>query len=108
MATDVTTDTFAHEVLESDQPVVVDFWAIWCKPCRAVAPELDKLAEEHPEIRLVKVNTDEEPELAQRYGVMSIPTIILFRDGEPVAGVAGAMPKTLIARRLGLEEAPAG
>jgi thioredoxin 1 len=103
LATDVTAQTFDEEVLASTAPVLVDFWAIWCRPCRAVAPELDRLVEEHPEIRLVKVNIDEEPELTQRYGVMSIPAMILFEDGEPKASVSGALPKKLIAMGLGLE-----
>jgi thioredoxin 1 len=106
MALDVTTETFADEVLASDGPVVVDFWAVWCRPCRAVSRELEKLEAEHPEVRLVKVNTDEEPELAQRYNVRTIPTILLFEGGEPTKAAVGAMPKTLIARTLGLEASP--
>jgi thioredoxin 1 len=102
--TEVTAETFQTEVLESAQPVIVDFWAIWCRPCRAVGPELESLVEDYPEVRLVKVNVDEEPELTQRYGVMNIPAMILFADGEPKAAVSGAMPKQLIARRLGLTE----
>ncbi len=82
MATAVKTDTFESEVLQSDKPVIVDFWAEWCGPCHAVAPVLDRIVEEHgDELKLVKVNIDEEQELAQRYGVASIPTMILFRDG---------------------------
>src|SRR5205823_1164174 len=101
MADTVTEATFEQEVLQSDRPVLVDFWAEWCGPCHAVAPVLDKIVEERPdELRLVKVNIDEEQELAQRYGVMSIPTVILFRDGEPSAAVIGAQPKTAIERAL--------
>src|ERR671939_1138774 len=97
MATAVKTTDFEQEVLQSEKPVLVDFWAEWCGPCHAVAPVLDKIAEERSEeLRLVKVNIDEEQELAQRYGVMSIPTMILFRDGEPAAAVIGAQPKTAI------------
>src|SRR5574341_942491 len=104
MALDVTEATFEQEVLNSEQPVIVDFWAEWCGPCHAVAPVLDKIAEERAdELRLVKVNIDEEQALAQRYGVMSIPTMILFRGGEPAAAVIGAQPKTAIERALGLE-----
>jgi thioredoxin 1 len=102
--TEVTAETFQAEVLECAQPVLVDFWAIWCRPCRAVGPELESLVEDYPEVRLVKVNIDEEPELTQRYGVLSIPAMILFENGEPKAAVSGAMPKRLIARRLGLAE----
>ncbi len=103
MTTAVKTDTFEHEVLQSDKPVIVDFWAEWCGPCHAVAPVLDRIVEEHGgEVKLVKVNIDEEQELAQRYGVASIPTMILFRDGAPAAAAIGAQPKGAIERSLGL------
>src|SRR2546423_482232 len=86
MSTPVTESSFEQEVLQSDKPVIVDFWAEWCGPCHAVSPVLDKIAEERSDqLRLVKVNIDEEPALAQKYGIVSIPTIILFRDGEPSA-----------------------
>src|SRR6266849_10305305 len=103
MTTAVTEQSFEQEVLQSDKPVIVDFWAEWCGPCHAVAPVLDKIVAERPdELKLVKVNIDEEQELAQRYGVMSIPTMILFKDGEPSAAVIGAQPKGAIERALGL------
>ena len=103
MATDVTEATFEQEVLKSDTPVLVDFWAQWCGPCHAVAPVLDKIvAERTGELKLVKVNIDDEQGLAQRYGVMSIPTMILFEDGEPSGAVVGAHPKGTIERQLGL------
>jgi thioredoxin 1 len=103
MATAVTSETFDQEVLQSDIPVLVDFWAEWCGPCHAVAPVLDRIVEERPgELKLVKVNIDEEHELQQRYGVQSIPTMILFKDGEPSAAVIGAQPKGAIERSLGL------
>jgi thioredoxin 1 len=105
MATAVKTDTFEQEVIQSDKPVIVDFWAEWCGPCHAVSPVLDRIVEERGgEVKLVKVNIDEEQELAQRYGVASIPTMILFRDGAPAAAAIGAQPKGAIERSLGLAE----
>lgn len=99
----VSDDTFEADVLKSSTPVVVDFWAEWCGPCHAVSPVLDKIASEREdELKLVKVNIDEQPELAQRFGVASIPTMILFKDGEPSASVIGAQPKGAIERSLGL------
>ncbi len=106
MADTITTDTFDTEVLGSESPVLVDFWASWCGPCHAVAPVLDQIAEEHSDLRLVKVNIDEGPaELARRYGVMSIPTMILFDSGEPKAAAMGAQPKSMLEKSLGLVEA---
>jgi len=106
MALDVTTETFEQEVINSNKPVLVDFWAEWCGPCHAVAPVLDRIAAEHEnELKLVKVNIDVEHELQQRYGVASIPTMILFKDGEPSAAVIGAQPKGAIERSLGLTAA---
>ena len=104
MTTTVTTTSFDNEVLDSEQPVIVDFWAEWCGPCRAVAPVLDQIAEERAEIKVVKVNIDEEPDLARRYGIMSIPTIMLFKDGEPAAAAVGAQPKKMLEKSLGLAE----
>jgi thioredoxin 1 len=101
----VTTETFEAEVLQSEQPVIVDFWAEWCGPCHAVSPVLEQIAEERgAELRVVKVNIDEEPALAQRYGVMSIPTILLFKSGEPPAAAIGAQPKSMLEKNLGLEQ----
>src|SRR6476659_3744586 len=107
MTDTVTEQTFEQEVLQSDQPVLVDFWAEWCGPCHAIAPVLDQIAEERSDLKVVKLNIDEEPEIAQRYGVMSIPTLILFKDGEPSAAAVGAMPKSMLEERLGLAGAAA-
>lgn len=108
MAIDVTETTFEQEVLQSDTPVLVDFWAEWCGPCHAVAPVLDKIVEEqNGELKLVKVNIDEEQGLAQRYGIVSIPTMVLFKDGEPAAAAIGAQPKGSLERSLGLVEVEA-
>jgi thioredoxin 1 len=105
MPTDVTEATFDEEVLKSEKPVIVDFWAEWCGPCHAVAPVLDKIVEERgDEVALVKVNIDEEQGLAIRYGIQSIPTIVLFKDGEPAAAAIGAQPKSMLERSLGLAE----
>jgi thioredoxin 1 len=101
----ITTSQFDTEVLGSETPVIVDFWAEWCGPCRAVSPILEQIAEERAaELRVVKVNVDEEPELQQRYGILSIPTILLFKDGEPAAAAVGAQPKRMLERSLGLAE----
>jgi thioredoxin 1 len=103
MALDVTEATFDTEVLQSDTPVLVDFWAEWCGPCHAVSPVLERIVEERPdELKLVKVNIDEEQGLSIRYGVMSIPTMILFKNGEPAAAAIGAQPKSALERTLGL------
>jgi thioredoxin 1 len=101
MATTATTSTFEEEVLQSEGKVLVDFWAEWCGPCHAVAPVLDRIADEH-DVKLVKVNIDEEQELAMRFGVASIPLMILFEDGEPTAQALGAQPKGALERSLGL------
>ena len=103
MALAVTEATFEQEVLQSETPVLVDFWAEWCGPCHAVSPVLEKIAEERKdELKLVKVNIDEEQGLSIRYGVMSIPTMILFKEGEPAAAAVGAQPKSALERSLGL------
>ena len=105
MSTAVKNDTFEQEVLQSDVPVLVDFWAEWCGPCHAVAPVLDRIVEEQAGgLKLVKVNIDEEQELAMRFGVQSIPMMILFKDGEPTAAAVGAHPKSSLEKALGLSE----
>ena len=103
MSTAVTTQTFEEEVLQSEKPVIVDFWAEWCGPCHAVAPVLEKIADERKdELRVVKLNIDEEQDIAQRYGIVSIPTSVMFKDGEPAAAAVGAQPKGALERSLGL------
>jgi thioredoxin 1 len=103
MATTVTEQTWDTEVIQSEKAVIVDFWAEWCGPCHAVAPVLDRIADERQaELKLVKVNVDEEQGLAMRYGIASIPTIVLFKDGEPAAAAIGAQPKSALERSLGL------
>ncbi len=104
MATNATTDTFESEVLQSDGKVIVDFWAEWCGPCHAVSPVLDRIADEH-QVKIVKVNIDEQQDLAQRYGVASIPFMVLFEDGQPQASAIGAMPKGSLEKALGLAAA---
>jgi thioredoxin 1 len=102
-AIDVTTATWDVEVASADVPVVVDFWAPWCGPCRMVAPELDKLAERVDGVKFVKVNIDENSELAVRYGVMSIPTIAKFVGGEMAAQIVGARGADAMGKELGIE-----
>jgi thioredoxin 1 len=93
-AKNVTTATFQADVLSSDKPVLVDFWAEWCGPCRMVSPILDEIAGEHADkITIVKVNVDEEPALAQQYGITSIPAMQVFEGGEVVKSIIGAKPK---------------
>jgi len=107
MAIDVTETTFEEEVLEGSKEtaVLVDFWAEWCGPCHAVSPVLEKIADERAgELKLVKVNIDENQDLAMRYGIQSIPNMILFEAGQPKANAVGAMPKGMLERSLGLGE----
>jgi thioredoxin 1 len=105
MTTAVTEQSFDEEVLQSDKPVLVDFWAEWCGPCHAVAPVLDRIIEErNGDVKLVKVNIDEQPALSQRFGVQSIPTMILFKGGEPAAAAIGAQPKPALEKALGLAD----
>jgi thioredoxin 1 len=97
----VTDATFDAEVLKSDKPVVVDYWAEWCGPCRMVAPVLEEIATEHADkINVVKINIDENPQVAQRYGILQIPTLNVFSGGEVVKQVIGAKPKSALLRDL--------
>jgi thioredoxin 1 len=97
---EVTDNNFAAEVLESPQPVLVDFWAPWCGPCRIIAPHLEELNNERDDVRVVKLNTDENPQTAAKYGIMSIPTLILFKNGEPAKQIVGALPKARLQQEL--------
>ena len=100
MAHDVTDSSFQAEVIEADGPVLVDFWAPWCGPCRVVAPVLEEIAKERPELTVVKLNIDDNQQTAADYDVLSIPTLILFRGGEPVKKVIGAYPKKKLQAEL--------
>ena len=97
---DVTDNNFQAEVLESETPVLVDFWAPWCGPCRVVGPVLEEIAAERDDLRIVKLNTDENPETAAQFQVLSIPTMILFKAGEPAKKIIGAYPKRKLEAEL--------
>lgn len=96
----ITKENFQKEVLESEKPVLVDFWAAWCGPCRMVGPIVEEVAEERPDIKVCKVNVDEEQELAAAFQVMSIPTLMVVKDGNVVSQSAGARPKADILAML--------
>ncbi len=97
----VTDETFEQEVIESSVPVLVDFWAPWCGPCRMVAPVVDEIAEQYVgQVKVVKVNTDDNPGVASKYGIRSIPTLMIFKGGQRVDMVVGAVPKTTLANTL--------
>ena len=95
-AININKNNFWNEVMNSDKPVLLDFWAPWCGPCRMVLPVIEEIARERSDIKVGKVNVDEQPELADRFGVMSIPTLIVMKDGEIVDRAMGARPKSAI------------
>ena len=92
----ITNETFEREVLQSDRPVLVDFWASWCGPCRMVLPLVEEIAEEREDIKVCKINVDEQPDLTNRYNVMTIPTLMVFKGGKITTQVSGALPKEKI------------
>ena len=96
----VTDNNFQAEVVEADKPVLVDFWAPWCGPCRIVAPHLEELNNERQDLRVVKLNVDNNPQTAAQYGVMSIPTLILFKGGQEAKKIIGALPKKRLEQEL--------
>ena len=97
----ITKENFEQEVLQSAKPVLLDFWASWCGPCRMLSPVVDEVAEERSDVKVGKVNVDEQPELAGQFGVMSIPTLLVFEQGKLVRQAVGARPKASVLELLG-------
>ena len=101
MPIEITAENFEQEVSNSDKPVLVDFWAAWCSPCRMLSPVVDEVAEAHPEIKVGKVNVDEQGELAAKFGVQSIPMLVFFKDGKNVDSSVGVVTKSAIEKMIG-------
>jgi thioredoxin 1 len=100
-AVEVTDSTFEQEVLRSAQPVLVDFWAVWCGPCKAIAPVVEELAGEYEgKLKVMKLDVDDNPRTAMAYGVQSIPTLLVFKNGQPAERIVGAVPKKVIVDKL--------
>ena len=99
-AININKNNFKHEVMNSDKPVLLDFWAPWCAPCRMVVPIIEEIAGERPDIKVGKINVDEQPELASKFGIMSIPTLVVMKNGKIVQQVSGARPKKEILEML--------
>jgi thioredoxin 1 len=97
---EVTDSSFQAEVIESETPVLVDFWAPWCGPCRIIAPHLEELQSEREDLRVVKLNVDDNPHVAAQYNVMSIPMLLLFKNGQAVHQIIGAMPKSRLLQEI--------
>ena len=99
-AININKNNFQNEVMNADKPVLLDFWAPWCAPCRMVGPIIEEIASEHADIKVGKINVDEQPELANKFGIMSIPTLVVMKNGKIIQQVSGARPKNAILQML--------
>ena len=97
----ITKENFDREVLKAEGTVLIDFWATWCGPCRMLSPIVDEVASEHPDVKVGKINVDEQPELAQQFGIMSIPTLLVFKNGKKVQESVGLIPKEKVESLIG-------